>query len=434
MKSKEFDHRHLWHPYSTPPQNNSAGLNVKLAHHVVSAKGVYLTLDDGSRLIDAMSSWWSVIHGYNHPQINQALKDQIDKMSHVMFGGLTHDPAIELGKALLAITPPSLSNIFYSDSGSVAVDVAMKMAVQYQYAVGKSQKKSFLTIRSGYHGDTWRAMSICDPDTGMHHLFKGALQVQHFVEQPPITFWEDWHNDENKNGLYALKTKLVQHADSIAAVILEPVIQGAGGMYFYHPEYLNQCKILCEEHDVLLIFDEIATGFGRSGKMFATDHCAIEPDILCVGKALTGGYLSFAATLNSKKIADGIASQPPGAFMHGPTFMANPLACVAAKASLDILRISNWQTQVAQIEQQFTNELQVALELPNVASVRAIGGIGVIEMKQPVNTNQAHQLSKELGVWLRPFGKNIYSMPPYIISKQELTQVTTAMIHLAGKS
>jgi len=437
MNSKEFDRRHLWHPYSSPPntsasQNNSSSdLTNKPTHHIVSADGVYLTLDDDSRLIDAMSSWWSVIHGYGHPKINQALKHQIDQMSHVMFGGLTHDPAVELGRKLLAITPPSLTSVFYSDSGSVAVDVAMKMAVQYQYAIGKPQKNTFLTIRSGYHGDTWQAMSVCDPDTGMHHLFKGALQVQHFVEKPPIAFGDKWETDENLNGLQAVREALEIHANNIAAFILEPVVQGAGGMYFYHPEYLNQCKALCEQHDVLLIFDEIATGFGRTGKLFATEHCTVEPDILCVGKALTGGYLSFAATLSSNKIADGIRQHEPGAFMHGPTFMANPLACAAAGASLDLLATADWQSQVPRIEQQFTSELSAALDLPNVAKVRAIGAIGVVEMRHTIDTDQAHQLTKELGVWLRPFGKNIYSMPPYIISESELTQVTDAMIHLA---
>lgn len=431
MNSKEFDRRHLWHPYSSPPNASASASTSKAIHHVVSTDGVYLTLDDGSRLIDAMSSWWSVIHGYNHPQISQALKNQIDQMPHVMFGGLSHDPAIELGKALLDITPPSLTSVFYSDSGSVAVDVAMKMAVQYQYAIGKPQKNTFLTIRSGYHGDTWQAMSVCDPDTGMHHLFKGALQVQHFVEKPPITFGEEWQKDEKVNGLKALRETLEQQADNIAAMILEPVVQGAGGMYFYHPEYLNQCKALCDQFGVLLIFDEIATGFGRTGKLFATEHCAIEPDILCVGKALTGGYLSFAATLSSSKVADGIRKNKPGAFMHGPTFMANPLACAAARASLDVLKNSNWQQQVSNIEHQFTLALSAALELPNVAKVRTIGAIGVIEMQHTIDVEKAHSLTKELGVWLRPFGKNIYSMPPYITTEAELSQITDAMIHMA---
>ena len=431
MNSKEFDRRHLWHPYSTPPHSNGT-VDTPL-HHVNSADGVHLTLDDGSRLIDGMSSWWSVIHGYNHPQINQALKNQIDKMSHVMFGGLTHDPAIELGKKLLAITPPNLTSVFYSDSGSVAVDVAMKMAVQYQYAIGKPHKNTFLAIRSGYHGDTWQAMSVCDPDTGMHHLFKGALQLQHFVEKPPIAFGEEWQTSEQLNGLKAVRETLEQHENHIAAMILEPVVQGAGGMYFYHPEYLNQCKALCEQHDVLLIFDEIATGFGRTGKLFATEHCTIEPDILCVGKAITGGYLSFASTLSSDKVADGIRQHEPGTFMHGPTFMANPLACAAANASLDLLESVDWQANVSRIEQQFAHELAAALILPNVAKVRTIGAIGVIEMQHTIDSDQAHQLTKELGVWLRPFGKNIYSMPPYIITEAELTQITNAMIHLATK-
>ena len=430
MNSKEFDHRHLWHPYSSPPHKDG-GSKDKAIHHVIGTDGVHIKLNDNTRLIDGMSSWWSAIHGYNHPAINQALKNQVDQMSHVMFGGLTHDPAIELGKKLLAMTPPSLTSIFYSDSGSVAVDVAMKMAVQYQYAIGQAHKNTFLTIRSGYHGDTWKAMSVCDPDTGMHHLFKGALQVQHFVEKPPITFADEWQDDENINGLKAVRETLEQQSNNIAAMILEPIVQGAGGMYFYHPEYLNQCKILCEQHNILLIFDEIATGFGRTGKLFAMEHCSIEPDILCLGKALTSGYLSFAATLSSDKVADGIRLNEPGTFMHGPTFMANPLACAAAGASLDLLASNAWQSQVSRIEQQFTHELATALTLANVAKVRAIGAIGVIEMRYTIDADQAHRLTKKLGVWLRPFGKNIYSMPPYIISEPELTQVTNAMIHLA---
>ena len=437
MNANEFDSQHLWHPYSTPPRSNAAsGATPQTRNHLVKrADGVMLTLDDGTSLVDAMSSWWSVIHGYNHPILNEALKTQIDTMSHVMFGGLTHDPAVELGKKLLAMTPDSLSSIFYCDSGSIAVEVAMKMALQYHYACGKAHKKTFLTIRSGYHGDTWKAMSVCDPDTGMHHLFKGALQIQHFIEQPPIAYGEPWNDDPLQNGLQALQDCLEKHRHQISAMILEPVVQGAGGMYFYHPEYLNQCRELCDHHDVLLIFDEIATGFGRTGKLFASEHCIIEPDIMCLGKALTGGYLSFAATLCSDKIANGIANGEPGAFMHGPTFMANPLACAAANASLSLLNThsanSNWQDRVNAIETQFKAELALAATLPNVAKVRSIGAIGVIEMQHTVNPEQAHALCKELGVWLRPFGKNIYSMPPYVINDDELSQVTRAMYELA---
>jgi len=428
MKSIDFDQQHLWHPYSSPPSNT---LTQNLL--VERADGVTLTLADGSQVIDAMSSWWCAIHGYSHPQINAAIKQQIDQMTHVMFGGLTHQPAIELGKKLLAIVPDSMQHIFYSDSGSVAVEVAMKMAVQYQYALGNQAKHKFLTIRSGYHGDTWKAMSVSDPTTGMHHLFRGALQAEYFVEQPPIKFNQEWSADPQQNGLQALTNMLEQNADAIAAVILEPIVQGAGGMVFYHPKYLNGCRTLCDQYNVLLIFDEIATGFGRTGKLFATDHCDIQADIMCLGKAITGGTVSFAATLCSDKIADGIREGKPGIFMHGPTFMANPLACSAAIASLNLLANTPWQQRVEQIEQQFQSELEPATQLKNVAEIRTLGAIGVIEMNHNVDAGQAKQLASELGVWLRPFGKNIYAMPPYIITAEELTHVTGAMLELAKR-
>ena len=424
----EFDRNHLWHPYSAPPSNTA---NDNLL--VKSAMGVHLTLQDGSKIIDAMSSWWCAIHGYNHPHITQSVKTQLNQVSHVMFGGITHEPAIKLGKKLLDIVPSSLTNIFYSDSGSVAVEVAMKMAVQYQYSKGSQSKHKFLSTRSGYHGDTWKAMSVSDPSTGMHHLFAGALQVEHFVSRPLIKIDEDWSDDPTKNGLKELSDTLSLHGNSIAAMIVEPVVQGAGGMYFYHPKYLDGCRELCDEHDVLLIFDEIATGFGRTGKLFATDHCDIQPDIMCLGKALTGGYLSFAATLCSNKVTKAIVAGEPGLFMHGPTFMANPLACSAAIASLELIKHKPWKQRVQNIESQLKSELEVAKSLKGVKEVRVLGAIGVIEMDHTVSPKIAQELSPELGVWLRPFGNNIYCMPPYIINSQELSFVTDAMIQLAKK-
>ena len=424
----DFDRSHLWHPYSAPP---STSANTSLL--VKKAKGVCLTLDDDSQIIDAMSSWWCAIHGYNHPHINKTVATQLDQLSHVMFGGITHEPAIKLGQKLLDVAPPSLKNIFYSDSGSVAVEVAMKMAVQYQHSRGNNNKHKFLSTRSGYHGDTWKAMSVSDPSTGMHHLFSGALQIEHFVSRPPIRIDQEWNDDPNINGLKELSDSLSLHGSRIAAMILEPVVQGAGGMYFYHAKYLDGCRELCDEHDVLLIFDEIATGFGRTGKLFATEHCAIEPDIMCLGKALTGGYLSFAATLCSNKVTREIGAGEPGVFMHGPTFMANPLACSAAIASLELIETTPWKQWVTNIESQLKLELKVAKSLLGVNDVRILGAIGVIEMDHTVSPQMAQALSPELGVWLRPFGKNIYCMPPYIITNQELSIVTAAMINLTKR-
>jgi len=425
-RKQDFDQQYLWHPYSSPPH---VELNKNLL--IKSANGVNLSLDDGTEVIDAMSSWWCAIHGYNHPKINEAVKNQIDSLSHVMFGGLTHEPAIELGERLLQITPESLQNIFYCDSGSVAVEVALKMAVQYQFALGFKDKHKFLTIRSGYHGDTWKAMSVSDPDTGMHHLFSGALHAEHFVEQPPIKFSQSWDADPNNNGLLELSNTLEQHHSEIAALILEPIVQGAGGMTFYHPEYLDAARALCDQYNVLLIFDEIATGFGRTGELFASHHTQIEPDIVCLGKAITGGYLSFAATLCSDKVADTIRDGVPGVFMHGPTFMGNPLACSAAIANLELLANNDWQQQIKNIEQQLSRELQPALAIKKVVDVRCLGAIGVIEMSERVDPSQAQAQCRELGVWLRPFGNNIYCMPPYIINQEQLSSVTSAMLQLA---
>ncbi|MCU9849944.1 adenosylmethionine--8-amino-7-oxononanoate transaminase [Defluviimonas sp. WL0024] len=424
MSQLEFDRAHLWHPYTNVVKPGATFL-------AKSAEGVRITLDDGTELIDAMSSWWSVIHGHRHPAIMTAVHDQLDRMPHVMFGGLTHDPAVDLGRKLLAMAPPSLTRIFYCDSGSVSVEVAMKMAVQYQHSAGRPARSQFATIRGGYHGDTWKAMSVCDPVTGMHHLFKGALSVQHFAERPPLRLGDDWDEDPERNGLADLARLVAANKDRLAALILEPVVQGAGGMYFYHPEYLNRARAICDEHGLLLIFDEIATGFGRAGRLFATRFTGIEPDILCLGKALTGGTMSFAATLASTRVAEVIGGGEPGLFMHGPTFMANPLACAAACASLDLLATGDWERQVALIEAQMQAELSSARALPGVADVRVLGAIGVIEMDHAVSADRAHGYCRELGVFLRPFGRNIYAMPPFVTSPDDLSRITGGMLALA---
>lgn len=423
MTPLEFDQHHLWHPYTNVTKPGPT-------FRVAQAQGSTLTLGDGTKLIDAMSSWWCMLHGHRHPHITGAMHKQLDTLPHVMFGGLTHDPAIELGQALLNMAPSTMQRVFYCDSGSVAVEVAMKMAVQYQHAMGKPQRNRFATIRSGYHGDTWKAMSVCDPVTGMHHLFEGALSIQHFTPKPPIQLGEDWIEDEAQNGIAALRQTLTATHD-IAAFILEPIVQGTGGMYFYHPNYLNAARQICDDAGILLIFDEIATGFGRTGKLFATDFTDIQPDILCLGKALTGGHISFACTMTNDRVATGIGGAKPGYFMHGPTFMANPLACAAAKASLELLAQNNWQDQTRNIESQMTSELAPAKALPNVKQVRTLGGIAVIEMNHAVSADAAHGLAKETGVYLRPFGTKIYTMPPFICTEDELSQISAAMLRLA---
>ncbi|MFK5969140.1 MAG: adenosylmethionine--8-amino-7-oxononanoate transaminase [Candidatus Marithrix sp.] len=416
-----FDKKHIWHPYSSMQ-------NPMPVYPVVAAEGVYLQLEDGSKLIDGMASWWSVIHGYNHPQLNAAISNQLDKMAHVMFGGLTHQPAVELAELLIEITPESLEQVFFCDSGSVAVEVAIKMAIQYWYASGKPEKQKLLTIRHGYHGDTFGAMAVCDPINGMHNIFSHVLPSHYFAEAPTCRYDTDW----DQKDIASFKELLEQHHDNIAAVILEPLLQGAGGMRVYCPEYLRQVRKLCDEYKVLLILDEIATGFGRTGTLFACEQADIIPDILCLGKALTGGYISLAATLTNEKISETISTQSPKVFMHGPTFMANPLACSVAIASIKLLLESPWQQRVIQIEKQLFNVLIPCSSLPQVADTRVLGAVGVVELKKPIDIEQVQQKFVKLGVWIRPFRNLIYIMPPYIITPAELTQVTDAIIEVVN--
>ena len=412
-----YDREHVWHPYSsmTDPGHTWP---------VVSASGVRLKLQDGRELIDGMSSWWCTVHGYNHPVLNAALNEQAERMSHVMFGGLTHGPAIELARRLVALTPDGLEKVFIADSGSVSVEVAIKMAIQYQHARGETTRTRLLALERGYHGDTLGAMSVCDPKRGMHHLFSGILPEQFFVPAPQTRFEEEWNPDD----IAPLRACLEKNHKSIAALILEPVVQGAGGMRFYHPEYLRQVRALCDEFGVLLIADEIATGFGRSGKLFACEYAGISPDIMCVGKAITGGYMTLAATLATTEVAETISRGEAGCFMHGPTFMANPLACRVACASLDLLMENNWKEQVSGIEQGLKTGLSRASELNGVADVRVLGAIGVIELKDPVDVKRLQPACVDRGIWVRPFAHNFYVMPPYIMRDGDLAYLTSNMV------
>ncbi len=415
----EFDKKHLWHPYTS--------MSKPLPSYLVeSANGVHITLASGESIVDGMSSWWSVLHGYNHPELNSALVKQTEKFAHVMFGGLTHQPAVELSKTLIEITPSGLNKVFLSDSGSVAVEVALKMSLQYWHSKGKAEKHKILTVKNGYHGDTFAAMSVCDPVNGMHQLFESVLMKNIFAPAPKTAFNKEWDETE----LDELTALFKQHHHEIAAFIIEPIVQGAGGMRFYSSEYLKRVRSLCDEHGVLLILDEIATGFGRTGKLFACEHSDIQPDIMCLGKALTGGYLTLAATMTTTEISNTISNGNPGLFMHGPTFMANPLACSAGVASLKILLDSDWENTISHIESRLIEGLAPCKSLHGVKDVRVLGAIGVVELHNAVTLSDIQEKFVEQGVWVRPFGKLVYLMPPYIINDEDLCTLTQALFNV----
>ena len=431
----DYDRDHIWHPYTSMTDP----LPVYL---VESAHGVRIKLADGRELIDGMSSWWAAIHGYNHPVLNAAIEQQIQSMSHIMFGGFTHQPAITLAKKLVDMTSESLQHVFFADSGSVAVEVAIKMAIQYWYAQGKKDKQKLLTVRHGYHGDTLGGMSVCDPVNGMHTMFQGVLP-QHYFAPAPECYTDDSGNTSSSSSgntssnissnIGAVEKLLQTHQSSIAAVIIEPLVQGAGGMRFYCRQYLQALRKLCDEYDVLLILDEIATGFARTGSLFAYEQADIEPDILCVGKALTGGYMTLAAVMTSRKVVAGISADGSGVLMHGPTFMANPLACQVANASIDLLLNSPWKTTVQSIEAQLKKELTACKELACVEAVRVKGAIGVVELKNPVDLKSIQAEFVQQGVWIRPFNKLVYIMPPYIIAAEELTKLTSSIFSVLSR-
>lgn len=417
----EIDLNHVWHPYSSMVAPIPA-------YQVERAEGCRLILADGRELVDGMSSWWCTVHGYSHPRLNAAVQDQLSRMSHVMFGGIVHEPAVRLCRQLLELVPQGLEKVFFSDSGSVSVEVAIKMALQYQLSQGRPNKTRLAALRGGYHGDTLGAMAVCDPVTGMHHLFSELMPQHYFIERPARRFGETCSDDD----VAPLRELLEREHDNIAALILEPVVQGAGGMWFYSADYLRAARELCDRYDVLLIADEIATGFGRTGKMFACEWAGITPDILCVGKALTGGYMTLAATLCTPRVSDGICNGEAGVLMHGPTFMANPLACAVASASLALLQEGAWQMQVQAIEAQLQRELAPCAELPQVAEVRVLGAIGVVELHRPVDLGAIQQRFVEAGVWVRPFGTRVYLMPPFVISELELTRLTQAVYRVVA--
>jgi adenosylmethionine-8-amino-7-oxononanoate aminotransferase len=407
------DQNNVWHPYAKIPSAVPTYL-------VESAEFVYLNLEGGRRVIDGMSSWWSVIHGYNNPVLNQAMKEQIDRVSHVMFGGLTHKPAVDLCQKLIDITPQGLDKVFLADSGSVSVEVSLKMALQYWYNQEQKAKTHFVTPRGGYHGDTFGAMSVCDPDNGMHHLFQGVLPQHFFVTRPTLGNTEE--------ALADLEKTLKDNHQTIAALILEPIVQGAGGMNIYESGYLSGARVLCDQYDVLMIVDEIATGFGRTGKLFACEHANISPDILCLGKAMTGGYMTMAGALTTEKVSDMV-----GVMMHGPTFMGNPLSCAVANASIDLLLSDNWQAKIETIEAILKAELLTLIDEPSIADVRVLGAIGVLEFNEPLDMQSTQEKLIDVGVWLRPYGKLLYTMPPFIITEAELTTITQAMRSIARR-
>ncbi len=420
--ASEFDQRHLWHPYASLPPTYS---NIVIDR----AEGIYIITEDGTRLIDGMSSWWASVHGYNHPKLNDALTQQLGKMAHVMFGGLTHQPAIDLGKKLLGIVPSGLDAIFYADSGSIAVEVALKMALQYQVAAKRPNKQQFASTHSGYYGDTWHAMSVCDPINGMHSLYGKQLPMQHFVPAPPLGFDRVLTVDDRET----LAQFFAEYGAQLAGFIIEPIIQGAGGMRFYNPEYLRLLRALCDKYNVLLIADEIATGFGRSGKLFACEHAGISPDIMTIGKALTGGYMTFAATLCTRKIADTIHNSDYPALMHGPTFMGNPLACAVACASIDLILSYDIETRTASMQRTMEQALTSAAQLAGVAEVRCLGAVAVIELEDAVDMPIFQSLLIDHGIWVRPFGKLVYIMPPYVITDDELTTLCQALLKVVRK-